>query len=663
MFCASVVDTFVLFVCCYSFSPLCLYCSDAVEELVQWSNQYVIDANADAIEYDDVIEVSTSPPGRGSSPIRIGGPPSKKRTKHDDEVSPTSTGHISIFASCRRIFEYSTREIPHHVSVFSPNNDGARVGSGMWSMENNMSGNRPHGSFDETNGVPVLPASTHWVKLDGRTHRHRKSLVNKLDDMQDLVTKTNDSIRTSIVPAAAVAAVAPGGVLAGPWGSIGGGMGGGVGGGLRPSIPTHAEMLAGQDRARESASGSGGMGMKSALKFIPNESCGNLADLFSNHLMTQSADSDGKTESTGHGTAAAAGPHNSGIYASANATGDAHANRNVMKLTDLQQHETFYCCVQAAAYISCFHGVYLLHEHMCNESIRRQWECVLTATLNPLKYCLHSVKSEYLRLIELMEFLRPECWAIVQSSRGTVQPSATSTQAVGAGAGAGGLVASSSNTQLAALANNLNKNPNPLGSFFPFDPCLLCKLNTSYVDSKYRSWKGIPGVDFDDDDGRYGSGGADRRNTSGTSITSDVEGVGSDAHRRPDRAGSNTSSMGDIFSDDDDSDRASSFDVSDHDSANYTAFSGTDHDQSDEGYESAVSGVSHAASCESMSVSWLRDSSMPVVNTQNPSTVPKLGSIGSHGPYKNNNYKSGAIPIKRRPRQPSIGSNVSTGSW
>ena len=581
---------------------------------MQWSNQYVIDANADAIEYDDVIEVSTgNSPSSGRTEGSRGGQPSKKRSKCDAESSSPSSatsGHISIFASCRRIFEYSTREIQHSSSTFSPN---VVSGSGLGSKAEH----RPRGSFDDTGGPPaaVLPASTHWVKLDGRTHRHRKSLVNKMDDMRDLVTKTNDSILTAALTSEAT-----------DGSSI-----------SRPVIPTHEEMLAGQQW-----SGTGDGGLKSSLKFIPNESCGNLADLFTNSHLTQSADS-GKGNSL---------VSSGGVYATANATGDANANRNVMKLTDLQRHETFYCCVQAAAYISCFHGVYLLHEHMCNESIRRQWECVLTATLNPLKYCLHSVKSEYLRLIELMEFLRPECWGIVQSSRSAPQPSS--------GAGMG-VVASSSNTQLAALANNLSKNPNPLGSFFPFDPCLLRKLNTSYVDSKYRSWRGIPGVDFDDDDGRYGSGGVDRRNTGGTSITSDVDGL-EQTYRRPDRAGSNTSSMGEFFSDDD-SDRANSFDTSDQDTANYTAFSGTDPEQSDEGYESAVSGVSHAASCESMSVSWIRDSSMPAINPSNPSTVPKLAGNQHHGPYKNNAYKSGTIPIKRRPRQPSVGSNVSTGSW
>jgi hypothetical protein len=40
---------------------------------------------------------------------------------------------------------------------------------------------------------------------------------------------------------------------------------------------------------------------------------------------------------------------------------------------------------------------------------------------------------------------------------------------------------------------------NPLDSFFPFDPCLL-RLIHQVIERLYRSWKGLPGIDYDERD-------------------------------------------------------------------------------------------------------------------------------------------------------------------
>ena len=39
---------------------------------------------------------------------------------------------------------------------------------------------------------------------------------------------------------------------------------------------------------------------------------------------------------------------------------------------------------------------------------------------------------------------------------------------------------------------------NPLDSFFPFDPCLLRAMH-DVIGSRYRSWQGVPGLDYDYD--------------------------------------------------------------------------------------------------------------------------------------------------------------------
>ena len=494
------------------------YVNDAAEELIRWSHEYVLKTESDTIEYDDIL-----PHAQGSAR------PVKKKQKSDQPSPQAPQNHVSTFASCRRPIEAEMN--PSNHGLFSDsflNYNKTNIQLPVDILYRGQSVKDPI-----TESGELLPASTHWVKLDGRTHRHRRQLINAQDDLEDVITKANDTMPP--------------------------------------------------------------------LKFIPNDSCGNLAELLSNTAVSSFPVLD-------------RGASDKPVFR--NGTDSLTlASRNILKQSDLHQHETFYCCVQASAYIACFHGVYLLHEHMMNEGIRRLWECVLTSTLNPLKYCLHSVKSEFLRVSKAMDFLRPECWNLLDSMRKnistTIMPVNGKSSMYMSGMEGGG------------SSNNLYSNPNPLDSFFPFDPCLLCKLNTCHIGHSYRSWFGIPGLDYDDDSARE---------------------FNENFHDFQQHHGKRNSSSS---SSDSASCSSDSFDETDEG----LPFAEYNNGSFDEGYESVAS---IAQSCESKSVSWINSGHTSTSETPSLTVSTNL----SNGIKPN-----GSIPFKRRPRQPSIGSNFSTGSW
>ena len=65
---------------------------------------------------------------------------------------------------------------------------------------------------------------------------------------------------------------------------------------------------------------------------------------------------------------------------------------------NLHKHETFYCAVQTCCYIVCYHGVSLGSLIRDRESDQANWELVMTSKFQPLKFCLQSVRVEFLRL-------------------------------------------------------------------------------------------------------------------------------------------------------------------------------------------------------------------------------------------------------------------------
>lgn len=166
-------------------------------------------------------------------------------------------------------------------------------------------------------------------------------------------------------------------------------------------------------------------------------------------------------------------------YTSINKNDDSQAFSSVGILT---QHETFYCSVQAACYILCFHGIELASQQRISSCLRSDWEKIFTSSLEPLKYCFFSVRVEFLKLVLFIGLLREEVWNKI--SFDIIQP-----YAVENNLNSSDLNVKSSKLNSASIA----QRSNPLDSFFPFDPCLLQSLH-SFVDVYYRHWAGVPGL-------------------------------------------------------------------------------------------------------------------------------------------------------------------------
>ena len=233
----------------------------------------------------------------------------------------------------------------------------------------------------------------------------------------------------------------------------------------------------------------------------------------------------------------------------------------------LSRHETFFCCMQAASYVLCFYGTDLAETIKNDNTSRRHWERAMTCELNPLKYCLESVRGEFVRLAQHVNMFAKECWRMlpavvdghhvgdvpdedIRSRSTSIVSAGVTSDSAGAGihsmigavctipmdpvprlsdqqqqqitpaqviprtTSTGSMIAIRSKADSSAAAIQKTKVPvmgtgnNPLESFFPFDPCLLRKMHRS-VDGSYRSWRGVPGLDpgaefdYDHDDRTY----------------------------------------------------------------------------------------------------------------------------------------------------------------
>ncbi len=215
----------------------------------------------------------------------------------------------------------------------------------------------------------------------------------------------------------------------------------------------------------------------------------------------------------------------------------------------LSRHETFFCCMQAVSYVLCFYGTELAMSIKADETRRLQWERVVASELNPLKYCLESVRGEFLRLAHCVGMFSAECWSMlpsaveynngmtaVESTAGDesdAERRSRSASSIGAAVTSDSAAAGHYNSIIAAVVSIplddivrtsdakqvlpkvgasavrpigspgshvpqkvpvMGTGNNPLESFFPFDPCLLRKMH-EFIEASYRGWRGVPGLD------------------------------------------------------------------------------------------------------------------------------------------------------------------------
>lgn len=164
---------------------------------------------------------------------------------------------------------------------------------------------------------------------------------------------------------------------------------------------------------------------------------------------------------------------------------DEFGRKQTVIASAVSRHETFFSCVQAACYIVCFYGVEIANIQKACKISQRKWQIVLTSSLHPLRFCLQSVRVEFLRLAQQIQLLDERAWLDIP---GDIIPQY------------GKIPLNKKNTLRNNNTNNNSGNVNmgagfnPLDSFFPYDPCLLSQLHQP-IEKFYRVWRGVPGLD------------------------------------------------------------------------------------------------------------------------------------------------------------------------
>lgn len=213
------------------------------------------------------------------------------------------------------------------------------------------------------------------------------------------------------------------------------------------------------------------------------------------------------------------GGHNS-IYAAENVEFDEFGRAFVREVT-VSRHELFYSVVQAACYTLCFYGVSMAARQRDDEAVRRCWETVVSCKFDPLRYCLKTVRVEFIRLAAAVGLFSAHCWDNMpadllyteilqqqqvqhqqQQQAGRSSDNATMTTFTTNEATSyrstqhqrsHGIV-QSQGVVMSSGSQREVRSANALDSFFPFDPCLLCKLHQT-IQKAYRVWDGVPGLD------------------------------------------------------------------------------------------------------------------------------------------------------------------------
>ena len=201
-------------------------------------------------------------------------------------------------------------------------------------------------------------------------------------------------------------------------------------------------------------------------------------------------------------------------------------------------HGLFYTSCQAAFYLMCFRGVEAIQyyrnafEHRNDpespyadpESVDigpQRWRFLCSHELQPLKYCLESVRLEFLHIAEDLDLFldqseddelprREESKAFLDglwnsiSKEGKQETSTTKMKPNTTPARRRSTIISTAAIQekkrLDGGVGGLGKGSNPLGSFFPFDPYLLQK-SYQHIHPYYRNWEDcIPTSSLDVDE-------------------------------------------------------------------------------------------------------------------------------------------------------------------
>ena len=198
----------------------------------------------------------------------------------------------------------------------------------------------------------------------------------------------------------------------------------------------------------------------------------------------------------------------------------------------IARHTLFYTICQAAFYIMCFRGKECVDHYReavayyvnLEEGIEdgddllyddprlidisaKRWNRLCSHHLNPLKYCLESVRGEFLLLSDRFDLIESDLLGkmIIEDRKmaSGIKYSASANKAKKVS-----LISTAATLESKRMnggVGGLGRGSNPLDSFFPFDPYLL-RRSYEFVDPYYRHWTGSSSTedsfdpDSDDDD-------------------------------------------------------------------------------------------------------------------------------------------------------------------
>lgn len=187
-------------------------------------------------------------------------------------------------------------------------------------------------------------------------------------------------------------------------------------------------------------------------------------------------------------------------------------------------HSLFYTVCQAAFYIMCFRGrecieyydqavayyatldethddeqILLYTEPSLIEIGSKRWTRLVSHHLHPLKYCLESVRGEFLLLSDKFDLIDETVLnrLIIEDRK---MASGTNTTASNSARKPASILTAATleKRRINGGVGGLGRGSNPLDSFFPFDPYLL-RRSYAFVDPYYRHWNGGDATHDDDD--------------------------------------------------------------------------------------------------------------------------------------------------------------------
>ncbi|KAG7346845.1 RNA polymerase I specific transcription initiation factor RRN3 [Nitzschia inconspicua] len=179
--------------------------------------------------------------------------------------------------------------------------------------------------------------------------------------------------------------------------------------------------------------------------------------------------------------------------------------------TQSEFHSLFYTVCQASFYIMCFRGQEAIQYYRsavstrCSEEMsvddehsfspcaevdcinlsNERWTALCGHPLQPLRFCLESVRSEFLHVAHFFELIEGNTLDKLVAdakrlSTGRVNKKAASVIST---------AATLERRRQTGGVGGLGRGSNPLKSFFPFDPLLL-RQSHEYIEPFYRFWQG-----------------------------------------------------------------------------------------------------------------------------------------------------------------------------